>query len=384
MTPGFAAHPRDEPAGARIEPAPRAASPASARSPGSRPVGREAVVALQRTARPARAGASVPLSIVRARGLGNRAVGHLLRQVKTQDDFETAHSRRDWPAIARLVADLDDDGALTLLRRLTGPELAATDAATTRLSAASRLLVHRRISFARHKPPEVGPSDYVTVTSPRQPEWLSGDVAGGNVEVRLNIDYRTADWSEASGGFSLTYTGAGAKRAHWLQFVSREVIVQRRGDPRREWVAGTYTSEGFRRRLSTSPDRPVWNVDSVSPVSPFYETTGTHNSNASTLAMFDSPGAPLDAIRPHLLGPHPALEVTSVARFAVYLVRDMQVLSRTDIYVQWRFTRLGGPGEKSGFAQAPARYSALAPEHRKVLLERYPNFDYLSEGPGAP
>jgi hypothetical protein len=71
-----------------------------------------------------------------------------------------------------------------------------------------------------------------------------------------------------------------------------------------------------------------------------------------------------------------ATRVVSRAHFNTYLVRDMDVLHRIGVDVEWDYANRSVPPRTQHTSNAGAA-SALDPRMRQRLIEQFPNFDYI-------
>ena len=174
--------------------------------------------------------------------------------------------------------------------------------------------------------------------------------------------------------FTMGYEGPESGQTRWLQFISREVEVE---DP----IKGNFrvnepvTTTGGTYNLTTDPSKPSYNTDSNKTTSPFYEAGFTQNRTSDSTTILDLP-SPLKSVVDRQFDGG-ATKVTSRAHFTSYLVRDMDVLYKVELDVEWEFKAKGvEPPRKQGVKNA-GEAKAIDPEQRKRLIEQYPTFDYL-------
>lgn len=127
---------------------------------------------------------------------------------------------------------------------------------------------------------------------------------------------------------------------------------------------------------NTNPRSPVWNTDAarVAPT-PFYEDTAADDRTAHSTEIYDAP-EPLHGAVSGLFADPSTVSVASRAHFATYLVRDMEVLERIDVDVEWLYVSADQP-EAAFRVVARGPVTSLAPAHRAVLRAQFPQFDYL-------
>lgn len=334
--------------------------------------------------------------------IGNRAVGALLRQPRrapepepgivdrvlaagrTMADLATARQDGDWAAAARILSGLDQGSALVLLDGFSARELTTLDAAgVASLPRPEAALLHRRIAFHRRGPAAQTAHEEANVLDQGKRRDRTA-VPGGTVEVRTGVHYEIPDPSfhgDFPAGVSLSYRGKEAARTRWLQFLWREVIVERPprspdGPPRKAWLPLTVTGNAAHKLKTTTGRQRHYVTDSRSETSPFYDVGFADNRTDDTTAMFDSPGSLSNHIAPLFAGPDPPTKVTSVAHLNTYLVRDMEVLYRVKIDVEWAFTSADKPPPWHAVRSA-GRVDRLDADHRATLMAQYPGFDYL-------
>ena len=92
--------------------------------------------------------------------------------------------------------------------------------------------------------------------------------------------------------------------------------------------------------------------------------------------MFDAPGSYANLVTPQFDPPVSATKVISRAHFATYLVRDMEILEKVEITVEWEFTSKTAPPRKFNVA-APAVRSPRSIPGRSRLVAQFPKFAYL-------
>ena len=317
------------------------------------------------------------------RSHGNRAVGQLLLQRQPKADVKPADLVEE---LGQHLAKGKRQAVLDKLRLLSPDDLTAVDAARGSLKKDHAALLHRCVSFVRWAPvaEKPHPSD-VTVKKEGTTQGLDpAKVPGGTVEVRTAVDYY---WKKASetktGGVSLNYTGADAPNTRWLQFIWRGIWVERkpltaRGKPRIKPVEGTISRGNGTYPLTTDRDKPDWNTD-ASAGTPYFEVNGSVNRSDKEVTLYDPPDHRNDKAQAEFSDDRdPPTRGTSIAHLTDYLVRDMDVLFRVDIEIDWELT----PPDKKGdlpkvsgprFSKPVVKkVSALDPEHRKRVISQNP------------
>lgn len=337
--------------------------------PGGRSISRaptDAVLSLQRT-------------------VGNRAVTEILaRDPKEKtaakpaaDQFRDAVKSKSWPAAAKALNEVADGDVQALLKALSAKELDQLDAASGKLKElplAQRRRTHRHITFLRRPaglPTDL--SDDFKVTGAGKAE-ATQKAGGGDVTVRTGVSGKSGE-EEVDDAVSMSYTGKDAGKTLWLQFISREVVIPATDKAKEKWVPGTTGADAGRKyALTTDPDKRVWNTDTHADANtPFYEEWGTSNRTADATTIFDMPTPVADIVRTQL--EKGAKRVISRAHLVTYLVRDMQVLHRVAIDLEWSFSSPKGVSPTPTVKQGAA--SELDTAHQQVLQKQYPNFAYL-------
>src|SRR5262249_12167390 len=113
----------------------------------------------------------------------------------------------------------------------------------------------------------------------------------------------------------------------------------------------------------------------ASSTSPFYEEAGTANRTADSTTMFDQP-ASADAIVQAQFAAG-ATKVVSKAHFNTFLVRDMSVLHRFSIDVNWNYTSATLPPRTTSVSRSEAA-SKLPAGMKARLVAQFPKFDYIA------
>jgi hypothetical protein len=313
--------------------------------------------------------------------VGNRAVTDILARDKNEkppaDAFRDAVKGKAWPAAAKALNDVPDGDVQGLLKPLTTKELDLLDAASgklTKLPLAQQRRTHRHIVFLRRPaglPTDLSEDYKVTGTGKVEPTQKTG---GGEVTVSTGVSGK-ADAEDADDTVSMSYSGKEAGKTLWLQFISREIVIPATDKAKEKWVAGTTGADaGQKYALTTDPDKRVWNTDThADAATPFYEEFGTSNRTAEATTIFDTPTPVADIVRTQLEGG--AKRVISRAHLVTYLVRDMQVLHRVAIDLEWSFSSPRGVSPKPTVSQGAA--SELDTAHRMVLEKQFPKFAYL-------
>jgi hypothetical protein len=325
------------------------------------------------------------------RTVGNRAVTAILaRDPKEKappkppaDQFRDAVKSKSWPAAAKALNEVPDGDVQALLKPLGAKELDRLDAASAKLKdlpLALQIRTHRHIVFLRRPAAAASAHDddfKVTAGGKAEAKQKAG---GGEVTVRTGVSGKVEpedadDSGERTDAVSMSYSGAEAGKTRWLQFISREVVIPASDKAKEKWVAGTTGADtGNKYALTTDPDKRVWNTDVASDAAtPFYEESGINNRTADATTIFDTPTPVADVVRKQLEGG--AKRVISRAHLVTYLVRDMQVLHRVAIDLEWSFTAPRGVSPTPTVTQGPA--SELDTVHRKTLEKQFPKFGYL-------
>ena len=135
---------------------------------------------------------------------------------------------------------------------------------------------------------------------------------------------RKSNWAVGKLGniIAISYAGANAPNARWLQFVWFEMnVVSPKGTV---LAAGNIPTTSGTKPFTTTAS-PNWSIDSANGISPYYiESGGAGVRDASLETMFDRPGgtsaAPLfQAALGSVAG---ATSATFTAHFSTYLLID--------------------------------------------------------------
>jgi hypothetical protein len=322
------------------------------------------------------------------RSLGNRAVANMLARdppkTKTKtptEEFNDAVKAADWDAAALALDKLTNTEIQALLKPMSNPDLGKLDAGALKLPKLTPPLsdrVHRNVVFRLNPGPAKVPKhpDEGTVKKAGD-EKYKGAVAGGDVSVHTDVEIDPGDGSKMGEVFELEYKGKDAGKTRWLQFISREIEVHpKTGSP--TFLGDTVgPPTGNQYKLTTDKTKPNWNTDAAkTAASPFYEDSGINNRTDDATTMFDAPGSYANLVTPQFDAPVSATKVISRAHFATYLVRDMELLEKIEIDVEWEFTSKTAPPRKFNVTRrGPA--AALDPGQKERLTAQFPKFAYL-------
>ena len=322
------------------------------------------------------------------RSLGNRAVASVLARdppatkARTPaEEFKDAVKASDWDAAALALDKLANPDIQALLKPMSNPDLAKLDTAALKLPKATPPLsdrVHRNIVFRLNPGPAKVPAhpDEVTVNKPGD-EKYKGKVAGGDVSVHTNVEIDPGDGSTMTEAFELGYKGKDAGKTRWLQFIWREIEVHpAKGD--KTYLGDTVgPPDGNQYKLTTDKTKPNWNTDAAKAApSPFYEDSGVNNRTNDATTMFDAPGAVAALVTPQFDAPVSATKVISRAHFATYLIREMEIVEKVEIVVEWEFTSKTAPPRTFDVTQR-GPVAALDPGQKERLTAQFPKFAYL-------
>jgi hypothetical protein len=331
------------------------------------------------SASPAPAPAEAVLALQRAHG--NQAVGQMLARngptapaKAPKDEFADQVKADNWTAAATAIKDLPDKEINDLIKGLTDDQLAKLGLAAWGLSLVPFMTgayrLNRLVAFKRNPPAATTEGDQANVTKEGELKH-SGKAGGGDVSVRTGAEYAGGTYKE---GFSLGYKGKDAAKTRWLQFIWREIVVDH---PTKKTyrVDDEIGTSGGRYRLTIDPKKPSYNTDTDPATgSPFYEAGGTNKRTADSTTIYDAPGAAQAFVDAAI--DDGATKVTSRAHFTTYLVRDVDVLYKVEITVEWVFTSKTVPPRKNTVESGGAA-SNLDPDQRKRLVSQFPKVTYL-------
>jgi hypothetical protein len=229
------------------------------------------------------------------------------------------------------------------------------------------------------------------------PEGKPVTVDGGSVTTFRDVtllQLGNRGLQDEPGSFGFEYTGADALKTGWLQFISMEAETFDKDGNHLDWVTSVKTQfQGKPETFSWGTDKaPVWYLDSATGNAPFYgaESTqdvagrsagdsGTHISTTKQESIFDRP-----TVDPRVVAK--AFDDDDVAKLVVrlkfhdYLVRGMDVLYENTMTVEFPIT--GARGDpNAGRTNKPGTgrpASALAAEHYKALVAKYPNWGFYA------
>ncbi len=222
-------------------------------------------------------------------------------------------------------------------------------------------------------------------------------VDGGSVTASTGVQIlnRHGNVTNINNAFGFKFTGQQQQvaRTRWIQFIWREVQIQKPGQPLERDAGRMITSGGEYDLTSTvqiNSGQWVFNVDvKEESETPYYEDTGAAIRTSSATAMYDQPTAGyIDReVTSRLGGPSypPGTTLTQVAHFDTFLTREAQTLFRYGLTVTDSWTK-----------QTASRYSinctqnkvhnlvlqqaanAIPPEFHGALKQKFPRYEFLT------
>jgi hypothetical protein len=324
----------------------------------------------------------------RPAGAGSGHSGTATTSSETPADTALRH-------VALLNGGRPGDEALVVseLRRLDKETLAKVDEAATKLPKNAGAALRLKINFARHTPADaVAGSDDLAITG-GDTKVDAQPVDGGTVTVTSRSDLtwsetfpRTGKMSQAlQNAVSFQYKGARAQRSHWIQLISRKVVVTDAHGQETVLDKATTNSAGVSYRLTPKGSPPIIAVDRGLRSEPWYEHGSPSHRDSASINVADVPQPHEDLFKEFLTGADPAKQVRATAHLTTYLVRDDKVLFRVSTDVAWnwdRNTRAGSadpPYHVSGplYAVKGKLVKALDQRDREALVRDFPDMDYL-------
>ncbi|MFL5740594.1 MAG: DUF4157 domain-containing protein [Flavisolibacter sp.] len=198
----------------------------------------------------------------------------------------------------------------------------------------------------------------------------SGTVPGGTVTVR------TGDQRPGQSGddlFTIGYIGGSSQDSRWLQFIWREMIVTE-ADGSVKALNENYSNGKVTYNLTTDPDNPIYNTDTNSSTSPFYQDGFLNNRTADSTTLIDEPG-PIDTkVQRHINAG--ATKVISRSHFNTFLIRDYRPLFQVSLTVEWTYTNSTIPPRMQKLESAKS-VDHLPSDMRATLLKQFPSYNYI-------
>jgi hypothetical protein len=305
------------------------------------------------------------------------------RVEKLGQEYDAALAAMNWVRAVTLLNAYNDTDMITRARALTAAQSPLMETTALMLIPVLGDRVYRTIRFARNDPGVAAthPPEYA-VTTPGV-EAHHAAVGGGDVRVRTGVQAQIGGTALPE-AYEMEYTGPDSGRTRWLQFIHREIYREE------DWWPDYYlddaiTTSGGSYSLTTDSSNPNYNTDSApGSATPFYEAGFADLRGPTTTTMLDMPGAMTHLVKREF--DRGADKITSRARFSTYLVRDMQVLYRVDLTVQWVFERATHYNTTTKAVTTPPRtqtvdsaraVTALDPRMRRRLVTQWPAYNYL-------
>jgi hypothetical protein len=348
-----------------------------------------------------------------------RTAAEPIRIQKLGEAYEAAVNAGTWPQAVLLLNAYNDADLVpkaNLIKAKGAPAMTAAAAAATAQWADDNNRVRRALAFIQVED-QVGAS-----ARPAFPAAGTNLGPASDAGVAVPGGTVTAHAGVSSGGaadqYAFQYAGEDAQETGWVQFISREI---ERFDAPTAGASLGYAALGSLTHLG-QPETinygthlaPEWHVDTFSDNLPFYEATTSSTPPAwalgagqgaarrvqpSTPASGGTPAVPGETTMIDRPGNSPADVETSFApivggdggttavkrvearcRFAVYLVRGMNVLYKNTMVVTDTYTAAPSAGG------APARTNVPGPggtaasfelDHYRALIRRFPKFTYF-------
>ena len=210
------------------------------------------------------------------------------------------------------------------------------------------------------------------------PKGAAVKIGSGTVEVKTGVNVHAGAAGSSTEAYSLTYTGDDASKMHWMQFIWREVIQEfppksgKPSKPMEEEISHSGRSYRF-----TTDAKPVWQTDSATRKSPFYEQDNTVSRKPNELTMVDFPSSEERIIVPLFKDSSSApARVVSHFHATTYLIRNMDVVYRADIDLTWTFTSGTQPPVVATVKVQPADH--IESEQRARLISTDPDVDFVA------
>ena len=307
----------------------------------------------------------------------------LVPRVDRASAIEGAAAAGQWETAARHLDGHSDPDLLPAVQALPAAQLPSFRAGAAAAFSDDNHRVRRTIAFVIAAPPAHAPGGDLGGPPVVPGTQTSTPVPGGTATVSTNSNPTGAgpnDW------FSMNYQGANAAQTGWLQFIAIELeMFDASGASLGFDVGRDLPAPGY-RILTSRPGAHRWYLDSIGASAPFYDSpradgaAGVHQNGPSQTEMHDRPGSDPTVVADLFTRPNVA-RVVERERFHDYLVRGMEVLFRSELYVQFVWTSAPGPGAGDPprthvpVSQGPA--SSITTGQHQELIRRHPSYGYL-------
>jgi hypothetical protein len=329
-----------------------------------------------------------------------RRIAEPIRVAKLGQEYEAAVNASNWARAIDLLNAYNDLDLLPRARFIAGkgaPALAAAAAAAnTRWAADDNNRVRRTLSFLG--------VESQTGAAARPAGALPGAMSGGTTQPGVAVPGGTVTVTSGQSlagvpgatWFGFDYQGAQAQQTGWIQFIARNIEKFDASGTSLGFHPGTWTPSGQGPRTLSTTAAPIWYLDTLSNQMPFYESpltaaaggaaaAGGHQTGPTQTAMYDAPGAP-QALVSAAFGAPNVKRVKARAVFESYLVRGMDVLSKSTMTVEWDYPV--APGAAGFVAPSPVQTPGATTYPGKItsaqfnsIVARFPTFAYLPHGP---
>jgi hypothetical protein len=312
------------------------------------------------------------------------AIEHV-RLHKLDPLYEAAVNGEAWDRAVVLLDGYRETDITPQARRIPKAKLPAAQAAAKTALPDDNHRVRRALAFVAVEP--------LTGAAVRPVEGTH--VSGTRWEPAKDVPETGGRVSYGSGGqvdgdlnyYGLRYEGADAQQTGWVQFIARNVEKFDAADASLGFQPGTWSGSGQNARTLSTPDAPIWHLDTLSDQAPFYEAAskapggrqGESDISPTRTAMFDAPTGASTIVAPLFADPH-VKTVRSRVMFDTYLVKEMQVLRHETVTVEFVFDAAqagrGDPAAKNRHTGGGA-VDRLPADRYKAMTARFPTFAYL-------
>jgi hypothetical protein len=162
----------------------------------------------------------------------------------------------------------------------------------------------------------------------------------GSVVGRDGVHYKEGE-TDYPNGVSLSYTGTNCPDCCWVQFVWREILVQKKGG-QPEPKKATIRTTGGSYDLTTDPKKPNYHPDSGSRRDPCYGAAFSSKTDKDSTTMFDRPGSAISSITRDETADDKTDNIESKVHFDAYLVCKGAVCAKVSWTVTYKWTKADG------------------------------------------
>src|SRR5215471_2553553 len=192
----------------------------------------------------------------------------------------------------------------------------------------------------------------------------------GRIDVHEGVTY-AEEGTQYVKGISLGYSGKKSGKCHWIQFVWREILVTKRGEPAKA-KSGTVDTTGGSLELTTDSASPNYIVDSDSKSDPSFESGVSMIRDRKSITLFDSPASAILLTKDEQADPKTE-KIEAKTHLETFLACKGKICAKVAWTSTYAWTKEEGEKGPLFTIDAPDRSGTLNQAEKDKLKEKYPH-----------